>query len=60
MFIFRLEWNLAALVGLLMLTGIVVTNGIVLVDKIESYPGGARDSMAYAPTAPFMESSLKI
>lgn len=35
MFIFRLEWNLAALVGLLMLTGIVVTNGIVLVDKIE-------------------------
>ncbi|MDN3015974.1 efflux RND transporter permease subunit [Paenibacillus sp. BSR1-1] len=35
MFIFKLEWNLAALVGLLMLTGIVVTNGIVLVDKIE-------------------------
>jgi multidrug efflux pump subunit AcrB len=35
MFIFRLEWNLAALVGLVMLTGIVVTNGIVLVDKIE-------------------------
>ncbi|MBM7652342.1 efflux RND transporter permease subunit [Neobacillus cucumis] len=35
MFIFGLEWNLAALVGLLMLTGIVVTNGIVLVDKIE-------------------------
>jgi multidrug efflux pump subunit AcrB len=35
MFIFRLEWNLAALVGLMMLTGIVVTNGIVLVDKIE-------------------------
>ncbi|MGG1397910.1 efflux RND transporter permease subunit [Bacillus salipaludis] len=35
MFMFRLEWNLAALVGLLMLTGIVVTNGIVLVDKIE-------------------------
>ncbi|WP_160719348.1 efflux RND transporter permease subunit [Bacillus sp. USDA818B3_A] len=35
MYIFRLEWNLAALVGLLMLTGIVVTNGIVLVDKIE-------------------------
>ncbi|MGG1675564.1 efflux RND transporter permease subunit [Neobacillus sp. NRS-1170] len=35
MFIFQLEWNLAALVGLLMLTGIVVTNGIVLVDKIE-------------------------
>lgn len=37
MFIFRLEWNLAALVGLMMLTGIVVTNGIVLVDKIERY-----------------------
>lgn len=35
MFIFRVEWNLAALVGLMMLTGIVVTNGIVLVDKIE-------------------------
>lgn len=35
MMIFRLEWNLAALVGLMMLTGIVVTNGIVLVDKIE-------------------------
>ena len=35
MFIFGLEWNLAALVGLMMLTGIVVTNGIVLVDKIE-------------------------
>ncbi|MFC5649699.1 efflux RND transporter permease subunit [Paenibacillus solisilvae] len=29
------EWNLASLVGLLMLSGIVVTNGIVLVDKIE-------------------------
>jgi multidrug efflux pump subunit AcrB len=35
MFIFKLEWDLAAFVGLLMLTGIVVTNGIVLVDKIE-------------------------
>ncbi|MDN4522963.1 efflux RND transporter permease subunit [Fictibacillus fluitans] len=35
MVIFRLEWDLAALVGLLMLSGIVVTNGIVLVDKIE-------------------------
>ncbi|MBP0727094.1 efflux RND transporter permease subunit [Bacillus sp. RG28] len=35
MVIFRLQWNLAAFVGLLMLTGIVVTNGIVLVDKIE-------------------------
>lgn len=30
-----LEWNLASFVGLLMLSGIVVTNGIVLVDKIE-------------------------
>ncbi|MDG0793810.1 efflux RND transporter permease subunit [Cohnella ginsengisoli] len=29
------EWNLPALVGVLMLTGIVVTNGIVLIDKIE-------------------------
>ncbi|MCZ8513736.1 efflux RND transporter permease subunit [Paenibacillus filicis] len=32
---FGKEWNLASLVGLLMLTGIAVTNGIVLVDKIE-------------------------
>jgi multidrug efflux pump subunit AcrB len=40
MFIFGLEWNLAALVGLLMLTGIVVTNGIVLVDKIERNRAG--------------------
>jgi multidrug efflux pump subunit AcrB len=29
------EWNLAALIGVLMLVGIVVTNGIVLIDKIE-------------------------
>lgn len=29
------EWNLAALIGVLMLTGIVVTNGIVMIDKIE-------------------------
>jgi multidrug efflux pump subunit AcrB len=29
------EWNLASLVGLLMLTGIVATNGIVLVHRIE-------------------------
>ncbi|MCQ6265106.1 efflux RND transporter permease subunit [Fictibacillus sp. WQ 8-8] len=29
------EWNLASLVGVLMLTGIVVTNGIVLIDKVE-------------------------
>ncbi|WP_274648661.1 efflux RND transporter permease subunit [Paenibacillus humicola] len=29
------EWDLASLVGLLMLTGIVASNGIVLVDKIE-------------------------
>ncbi|MGO4496221.1 efflux RND transporter permease subunit [Paenibacillus sp. 2RAB27] len=29
------ELNLAALIGVLMLTGIVVTNGIVLIDKIE-------------------------
>ncbi|MDG0812690.1 efflux RND transporter permease subunit [Cohnella rhizosphaerae] len=29
------QWNLPALVGVLMLTGIVVTNGIVLIDKIE-------------------------
>jgi multidrug efflux pump subunit AcrB len=35
MVLFGKEWNLTAFVGLLMLTGIVVTNGIVLVDKIE-------------------------
>ncbi|MDR7073103.1 efflux RND transporter permease subunit [Fictibacillus barbaricus] len=35
MLFFRIEWNLAALIGMLMLIGIVVTNGIVLVDKIE-------------------------
>lgn len=29
------EWNLAALIGVLMLVGIVVTNGIVLIDKME-------------------------
>ncbi|MBB6733086.1 efflux RND transporter permease subunit [Cohnella zeiphila] len=29
------EWNLATLVGLLMLTGIAATNGIVLVDRVE-------------------------
>lgn len=33
--LFHGEWNLAALIGILMLTGIVVTNGIVLIDKIE-------------------------
>ncbi|MBD3919177.1 efflux RND transporter permease subunit [Paenibacillus sp. PR3] len=31
----RGQWNLAALIGVLMLTGIVVTNGIVLIDRIE-------------------------
>lgn len=29
------KWDLAALVGVLMLTGIVVTNGIVMIDRIE-------------------------
>ncbi|AIQ12590.1 efflux RND transporter permease subunit [Paenibacillus durus] len=29
------QWNLAAFIGVLMLTGIVVTNGIVLIDTIE-------------------------
>ncbi|WP_409289892.1 efflux RND transporter permease subunit [Peribacillus sp. SCS-37] len=33
--LFHGEWNLAALIGILMLTGIVVTNGIVLIDKID-------------------------
>ncbi|MFJ5714217.1 efflux RND transporter permease subunit [Neobacillus sp. NPDC093127] len=35
MAILGMEWNLAALIGMLMLAGIAVTNGIVLVDKIE-------------------------
>lgn len=35
LYLIRGEWNLPALVGVLMLTGIVVTNGIVLIDKIE-------------------------
>ncbi|WP_284036766.1 efflux RND transporter permease subunit [Neobacillus sp. 114] len=35
MVLFGMEWNLAAMIGILMLAGIVVTNGIVLVDKIE-------------------------
>lgn len=33
--IFRQSWNLGALVGLVMLIGIVATNGIVLVDRLE-------------------------
>ncbi|NHW35587.1 efflux RND transporter permease subunit [Paenibacillus aceris] len=33
--VFGMQWNLAAFIGILMLVGIVVTNGIVLVDKIE-------------------------
>ncbi|MGE6257005.1 efflux RND transporter permease subunit [Heyndrickxia sporothermodurans] len=35
LFIFRQSWNLGALAGLVMLIGIVVTNGIVLVDRME-------------------------
>ncbi|MCZ8516583.1 efflux RND transporter permease subunit [Paenibacillus filicis] len=35
MVLFGKQWNLAAFIGVLMLIGIVVTNGIVLVDKIE-------------------------
>jgi multidrug efflux pump subunit AcrB len=43
MFIFGKEWNLAAFVGLMMLTGITVTNGIVLVDKMErNFAGGMK------------------
>ncbi|WP_047154624.1 efflux RND transporter permease subunit [Aneurinibacillus tyrosinisolvens] len=33
--LFGKQWDLASLIGVMMLTGIVVTNGIVLVDKIE-------------------------
>ncbi|MED1204387.1 efflux RND transporter permease subunit [Heyndrickxia acidicola] len=33
--IFKQSWNLGALVGLVMLIGIVATNGIVLVDRLE-------------------------
>ena len=36
------QWNLAALIGVLMLTGIVVTNGIVLIDKIVLIVQGLR------------------
>ncbi|TVX98973.1 efflux RND transporter permease subunit [Paenibacillus cremeus] len=39
------EWNLASLVGLLMLSGIVATNGIVLVDKIERNLAGGMSAM---------------
>lgn len=35
LFIFRQSWNLGALVGMVMLVGIVTTNGIVLVDRLE-------------------------
>ncbi|MFD0698770.1 efflux RND transporter permease subunit [Paenibacillus sp. GCM10027628] len=35
MMLFGKEWDMAAMIGFLMLSGIVVTNGIVLVDKIE-------------------------
>jgi multidrug efflux pump subunit AcrB len=35
MALFGKEWDLAAMIGFLMLSGIVVTNGIVLADKIE-------------------------
>jgi multidrug efflux pump subunit AcrB len=44
MLVFGKEWNLAAFVGLLMLSGIVVTNGIVLVDKIERNLAGGMNS----------------
>ncbi|WCK54720.1 efflux RND transporter permease subunit [Aneurinibacillus sp. Ricciae_BoGa-3] len=40
MALFGEVWNLAALIGILMLVGIVVTNGIVLVDKIERNMAG--------------------
>lgn len=39
MLLMQKEWNLTAFVGLLMLTGIAVTNGIVLVDRIERNVG---------------------
>ncbi|MCM3569931.1 efflux RND transporter permease subunit [Neobacillus mesonae] len=45
MAIFELEWNLAALIGILMLAGIVVTNGIVLVDKIERNLASGMEAM---------------
>ncbi|MBE3569403.1 MAG: efflux RND transporter permease subunit [Bacillales bacterium] len=35
LFVFRQSWNIGALVGLVMLIGIVATNGIVLVDRME-------------------------
>ncbi|GHI00618.1 efflux RND transporter permease subunit [Neobacillus kokaensis] len=44
MAVFGMEWNLAALVGVLMLAGIAVTNGIVLVDKIERNLAGGMEA----------------
>jgi multidrug efflux pump subunit AcrB len=41
--IFGKQWDLAALIGIMMLTGIVVTNGIVLVDKIERNKAAGMD-----------------
>lgn len=35
LFVFRQSWNMGALVGMVMLIGIVATNGIVLVDRME-------------------------
>lgn len=51
--VFGGEWNLAALIGVLMLTGIVVTNGIVLIDKIER---NRKEGMAFKEAV--MQGSL--
>ncbi|MGE8203199.1 efflux RND transporter permease subunit [Heyndrickxia sp. NPDC080065] len=43
LFIFRQSWNLGALAGLVMLIGIVATNGIVLVDRMERLKRTGKD-----------------
>ncbi|MBS4196918.1 efflux RND transporter permease subunit [Lederbergia citri] len=43
LFLFRQSWNLGALAGLIMLIGIVTTNGIVLVDRLERLRESGKD-----------------
>ncbi len=53
------QWNLAAFIGVLMLTGIVVTNGIVLIDKIERNQKEGmelRDGLCRAACPEFVQS----
>ncbi|MBM7646636.1 multidrug efflux pump subunit AcrB [Scopulibacillus daqui] len=43
LFVFGQSWNLGALAGLVMLIGIVATNGIVLVDRMERLRAQGKD-----------------